>query len=102
MSLGRIDEALDCCKRCLAYDTDNSGIKILQERALAAKKEIDHKERERQERLRKEEEAKTKMQIAFRVRFFDLSFFWSRIQSFSFTRNVTCSIYQNLVVQLAR
>lgn len=68
MSLGRIEEALDCCTRCLAYDADNTGIKVLQERALAAKKETDRRERDKQERLRKEEEAKIKMQIAFRDR----------------------------------
>ena len=87
MSLGRIYEALDCCKRCLAYDTDNSGIKILEERALAIKKETDRKEREKRERLRKEEEDKMKMQIAFRVRFFDLPFLWSPI--FLFDRSAT-------------
>ena len=70
MSLGRIEEALDCCNRCLAYDTDNSGIKILRERARTIKKKTDHRERDKQERLRKEEEAKMKMQIAFRVRLF--------------------------------
>jgi len=68
MSLGRIDEALDCCLRCLAYDTDNLGIKVLRERALTVKKDTDRKERDKQERLRKEEEAKMKMQIAFRER----------------------------------
>jgi hypothetical protein len=78
MSLGRIDEALDCCNRCLAYDTDNLGIKDLRERALTVKKDTDRKERDKQERLRKEGEAKMKMQIAFRVRFFGLPFLWSR------------------------
>lgn len=71
LSLGRIEEALDCCTRCLAYDADNPGIKILQERALVVKNETDLKDREKQERLRKEEEGKMKMKIAFRVRFFD-------------------------------
>lgn len=88
MSLGRIEEALDCCKRCLAYDIDNSGIKILQKRVLAVKKETDRKEREKQERVRKEEEAKMKMQIAFRVRSFSLPVLWSRIQKKS-ARNAT-------------
>jgi len=68
LSLGRIEEALDCCTRCLAYDTDNPGIKILQERALAVKNETDRKDREKRERLRKEEEGKMKMKIAFRER----------------------------------
>ena len=88
MSLGRIDEALDCCDRCLAYDTENLGIKDLRERALVVKKDSDRKERDKQERLRREGEAKMKMKIAFRVKFFGLLFPWSRIH-FSFTRNVT-------------
>ena len=79
LSLERIEEALDCCTRCLAYDADNSGIKVLQERALAVKKETDRREQNRQERLRKEKEAKMKMQIAFRVRFCGLPFLWSHL-----------------------
>ena len=82
MSLGRIDEALDCCNRCLAYDTDNLGIKVLRERALTVKKDTDRRERDKQERLRKEEEANMKMQIAFRVRFFGLPSLWSRVHFF--------------------
>ena len=88
MSLGRIDEALDCCNRCLAYDTDNPGIKVLRERALTVKKDTDRKERDKQERLRKEGEDKMKMQIAFRVRFFGLLFLWSRIHFFHQERNL--------------
>jgi len=68
MSLGRVDEALDCCNRCLAYDTDNIGIKVLRERVLTVKRDTDRKEQEKQERLRKEGEVKLKMQIAFRER----------------------------------
>ena len=75
MSLGRIDEALDCCNRCLSYDTDNTGIKVLRERVLTVKKETDRKEQVKQERLRKEGEDKMKMQIAFRVRFLACLFF---------------------------
>jgi len=78
MSLGRIDQALDCCNRCLSYDTDNTGIKVLRERVLTVKKETDRKVRVNQERLRKEGEEKMKMQIAFRVRFLGLAFIWSR------------------------
>ena len=89
MSLGRIDEALDCCNRCLSYDTDNTGIKVLRERVLTVKKETDRKEQVKQERLRKEGEDKMKMQIAFRVRFFGLPFLWSRIQKKIPTRNAT-------------
>ena len=95
IALGRIDETLDCCNRCLAYDTNNSGIKALQERALAVKKETDRREREKEERLRKEDEAKMKMRIAFRVRFFDFfpflshPFFFFFFFFVSFTRNAT-------------
>jgi len=69
LSLGRVEEALDCCTRCLAYDTNNPGITALQVKALTVKKETDRRERDKQERLREEEEAKMTMQIAFRVRF---------------------------------
>lgn len=94
MSLGRIDEALDCCNRCLAYDTNNIGIKALRERVLTVKKDTDRKEQDKQERLRREGEDKMKMQIAFRVRFFGLPFlrFSYHFIYFiwvSFTRNAT-------------
>ena len=75
MSLGRIDEALDCCNRCLAYDTDNIGVKVLRERVLTVKKDTDRKEQDKRERLRKEGEDKMKMQIAFRVGILSLLFF---------------------------
>ena len=94
MSLGRIDEALNCCNRCLAYDTNNIGIKALRERVLTVKKDTDRKEQDKQERLRREGEDKMKMQIAFRVRFFGLPFlrFSYHFIYFiwvSFTRNAT-------------
>ncbi|KAF9569431.1 hypothetical protein CPC08DRAFT_183306 [Agrocybe pediades] len=68
MKLERLEEALDCCDRCLSYDPDNSGVKTVKERALKAKEEADRKEREKQERIRKEEEKKLKMKMALRVR----------------------------------
>lgn len=91
MSLGRNDEALDCCNRCLAFDTDNIGIKALRERVLIVKKDTDRKEQDKQERLRREGENKMKMQIAFRVRFFGFPFLWFSSIFFwvSFTRNAT-------------
>lgn len=68
MSLDRVDEALDCCDRCLAFDPENQGIKALRDRVLKRKEAKEKKERETQERLRKEKEAKAAMQAAFRAR----------------------------------
>lgn len=68
LSLDRVEEALDCCERCLTFDPDNQGIKTVQERATKRKETKEKQERERQERLRKEREEKLAMQTAFRVR----------------------------------
>ncbi|KAF4619617.1 hypothetical protein D9613_005433 [Agrocybe pediades] len=68
MKLERLEEALDCCDRCLSYDPDNSGVNTVKERALKAKEEADRKEREKQERIRREEEKKLKMKMALRAR----------------------------------
>ena len=68
LSLDRVEEALDCCDRCLAFDPDNQGINTVRERAVKRKESREKQERERQERLRKEREEKLAMQAAFRVR----------------------------------
>ncbi|KAJ2912207.1 hypothetical protein MD484_g8200, partial [Candolleomyces efflorescens] len=68
LSLDRVEEALDCCDRCLAFDPDNQGINTVRERAVKRKESREKQERERQERLRKEREEKLAMQAAFRER----------------------------------
>ncbi|KAG6833609.1 hypothetical protein H0H87_004236 [Tephrocybe sp. NHM501043] len=68
MALDRVDEALDCCDRCLIFDTDNKGVLQLRDRATKSKAEKEKREKERAERIRKEQEAKRLMDIAFRER----------------------------------
>ncbi|KAG6918228.1 hypothetical protein DXG01_015821 [Tephrocybe rancida] len=68
MALDRVEEALDCCDRCLTFDSGNNGVLQLRERATKVKSEKDRREKEKAERLRKEQEAKQAMSIAFRER----------------------------------
>lgn len=65
--LGKLEEALDCCQRCLSYDSTNAGIKVLQDRAIKLKEERDRKEQEKMEQKRKEEYSKMVMKAALRV-----------------------------------
>lgn len=67
MALGRIEEALDCCNRCLGFDKDNNPMRTVRDRASKVKEEIDRKENERLERLRIEQEQKMRMKVAFQV-----------------------------------
>jgi tetratricopeptide (TPR) repeat protein len=67
IALERYEEALDCCSKCLAFDSDNKAIAQLQEKAKRLKVIKDEKERVREERLQKEREAKRKLEIAFKV-----------------------------------
>ncbi|KIL68199.1 hypothetical protein M378DRAFT_185237 [Amanita muscaria Koide BX008] len=68
LALERVEEALDCCDRCLSYDTSNQGIQAVKKRMEKAKMEKDEKERRRQERIQKEKEAEWKLKTAFRER----------------------------------
>lgn len=67
MGLGRVEEAIDCCERCLAYDSNNEGVITLLEKARKVKSEKDKREADRLERIRREEEAMGLMKAAFRV-----------------------------------
>lgn len=67
IALGRFEEALDCCARCLSFDDDNKGVQAIRDQASNAKTLKDRKEKERLLRLQKEEEAKRRMSIAFKV-----------------------------------
>lgn len=62
-----MEEALDCCDRCLAFDSNNAGVKTVKERVVKAKEIKDKKEKAKEERLRQEAEAKHQMNLAFRV-----------------------------------
>ncbi|RDB20499.1 Tetratricopeptide repeat protein 4 [Hypsizygus marmoreus] len=66
--LERVDEALDCCNRCLDFDAENRGVLGVRDRATKAKAEKDRREREKAERSRKEKEEKHQMVIAFKER----------------------------------
>ncbi|KAF7317097.1 hypothetical protein HMN09_00444400 [Mycena chlorophos] len=68
LSLDRVDEALDCCDRCLQFDGDNKGVQGVRKRALDRKVVLEKKEQDRLERIRLEKEAETKLQIAYRER----------------------------------
>lgn len=68
LSLGRHEEALDSCDRCLVYDPNNSGVKSARDRILKEKEGAERKERENRERIRKEEDEKSKLKMALRVR----------------------------------
>ncbi|KAK0467998.1 40S ribosomal protein S7 [Desarmillaria tabescens] len=68
VSLERVDDAIDCCVRCLDYDADNKAVRGVLERATKIKAEKEKKGKERQERLRKEQEAQRKINSAFKER----------------------------------
>lgn len=67
IALDRIDEALDCCERCLVFDPLNTAVKTISGEAKKKKELKDRKEKERLERIQKEEETKRLMKLAFRV-----------------------------------
>jgi len=68
MALDRIDEALDCCARCLSFDVHNNGIRTVHDHAVQVKAQQDRKKQEKQEQLRKKEEARQRMSVAFQER----------------------------------
>jgi small subunit ribosomal protein S7e len=68
LALDRVDEALDCCNRCLEFDKDNKSMLSVRERIVNAKIARDRIDRERSERLRKEQELEGKLNAAFQVR----------------------------------
>jgi len=67
LALDRVDEAIDCCKRCLAFDPSNKGMESMHERALKAKKEQEAQDREREERIKKKQEEKAILAAAYQV-----------------------------------
>ncbi|KIJ70455.1 hypothetical protein HYDPIDRAFT_105183 [Hydnomerulius pinastri MD-312] len=68
MALDRLEEALDCCDRCLLFDQQNQGVMSVRARAEKAKSEKDQRIREKEERLRKEQAEKRLLQVAFKER----------------------------------
>lgn len=67
LALERLEQALDCCDRCLQFDPDNKGVIGVRDRAVAAKAKKDRKEAERLEKIRLEKELKRRMNLAFQV-----------------------------------
>ncbi|EPQ59635.1 TPR-like protein [Gloeophyllum trabeum ATCC 11539] len=68
LALDKLEEALDCCDRCLAYDRDNKGVQGVREKVSRKKEEKDRREREKAEKMRKEREEKMKMRKALEER----------------------------------
>ncbi|KAH6915212.1 40S ribosomal protein S7 [Coprinopsis sp. MPI-PUGE-AT-0042] len=68
LALDRVDEALDVCDRCLAFDTTNDGIRTLRDKIVARKELKEKVERDREERKKREQLAKHVMNLAFRER----------------------------------
>ncbi|KAF9224298.1 40S ribosomal protein S7 [Gyrodon lividus] len=68
LALDRLEEALDCCDRCLIFDPQNQSVKALRLCAERAKNEKDQKMRKKEERLQRAQEEKRLLQIAFKER----------------------------------
>ncbi|KAI0034417.1 hypothetical protein K488DRAFT_45503 [Vararia minispora EC-137] len=68
LTLERIDEALDACDRCLAFDTENAGMKLLRASVMKKKEELDKKARDREERLAREAAVERKFKAALAER----------------------------------
>ena len=67
LALERVEQALDCCDRCLQFDPDNQGVIGARDRAVAAKAKKDRKEAERLEKIHAEKELKRRMNLALQV-----------------------------------
>ncbi len=69
IALERLDEALDCCNRCLLLDKDNTGIQTFRKKAAELKAFKDQKERDRLARIQEERAKKQRLQLLLWVRF---------------------------------
>lgn len=67
VALDRLEEAIDCCTRCLEFDKDNEGVLGVLEHAAKSKATKDKVDLERKEKLRQELLAKAKLDSAFKV-----------------------------------
>lgn len=67
LALDRLEEALDCCDRCLVFDPHNQVVQSLRSRAENAKKAKDRQHQENEERIRREKEERQLLRIAFKV-----------------------------------
>lgn len=67
VALDRHVDALDACDRCLAFDSDNTSVKAVRERARKAMEIKEKKEKERAEKLKREQDEKRRLRAAFTV-----------------------------------
>ncbi|KAI0693807.1 hypothetical protein BC835DRAFT_1352229 [Cytidiella melzeri] len=67
-ALERYEECLDCCDRCLAFDTGNSTVATLRKKVLGLKETQGKKRREKEERLRREQQEMRQLQAAYKER----------------------------------
>ena len=67
VALGREEEAIDGCDRCLTFDPCNSGIKVVRERASKALEARQVAEEKKKAQEQRERERKRELQGAFKV-----------------------------------
>ena len=67
LALERLDEALDCCDRCLAFDRDNMSVQAVRKQAATKKTAREQKEKDRLEKLRQQREEERRMKVALKV-----------------------------------
>lgn len=67
LALDRLDEALDCCDRCLTYDADNANVQDLRKKVSKLKDAKEKRQAERQTQIRKQQEKEMKLRLAFKV-----------------------------------
>ncbi|KAJ4472153.1 40S ribosomal protein S7 [Lentinula aciculospora] len=68
IALERLEEAIDCCARCLEFDKHNNGVQDVLKRATKLKAAKDKKDLERQEKLQQNHLAKMKLNNALKER----------------------------------
>lgn len=68
LALERFVECLDCCDRCLQYDTKNESIAVLRQKAARSMDARDRKIRMKQENALRELEEKRRLHTECRVR----------------------------------
>jgi len=54
LALERVDDALDCCNRCIEFDKDNKNLLDVRKRVIKAKTVKERKEQERMQKLQEE------------------------------------------------
>jgi tetratricopeptide (TPR) repeat protein len=65
--LGRYEEAIDCCDRCLLFSPDNAGVKTLREKAVKGEEARKAKIAEAEERTRQDKLKKFQLSAALKV-----------------------------------